>query len=390
MISRGVSYLLALAMLGCGHQPTESDGERFVREALSALTSDQRDVRASARAALGGMGRELLQHLPLKLPTQADEVFWRRLEEALRRTTESPDVVVQSLRRHQLQWPKEHSDALNRLVARLSWSDERSGVVSLLDAFEKATEFWDDDPRIDKIVDQGRSAIPYLLSALRFGSYRRGFADEAAALALSRILAPGDIDIVAQLLRDGHLIAAPALRGIHSQEARDALLHPLRRGLVNHHLIDELDQYAKEVKVREATLSRLKEGVSEEAVVIMAAFCARHGYYEAVPLLTPTISRGARPSILVPVAIALCRLGDRDAIDVLLQAFRGDTQVVNDVWRFRAGEALNWIVGRSVFRGSESASKGNFLSASQELASWWDKQKDMGRFDKTRRTWVWD
>ena len=91
------------------------------------------------------------------------------------------------------------------------------------------------------------------------------------------------------------------------------------------------------------------------------------------------------------IAEALAMLGEKRGIVTLLDMFRGSSE--DDYDRHEAGNRLNALVGRSIYRGTfepGSVAKGNFDEAARQFDAWWAKVKSSIHYDVDRRAWVTD
>jgi hypothetical protein len=401
---------LALAAVSTLARPCAADlqgpEKAWAKACVDALASPSERVRNGAADALGRLGVDAVPALLTGAAKLTTDVHWAAAERACRAMGAAK--AAEALADRSDAWPKAQATRLVGLVDRLraakapaarpdapAEGDVGARARKILASFEGESSYSSEEPRVRQLVALGRDVAPVLLEEMRRrGSWGPGpgFRATAAADAMAGLATDEDLDALAQLLADGHLIAARSFQRLQGDRVVAALLAPVSKGFVDHDLLEALRRHRKDERVRPALLEWLEEhGASASFEVGHAAtFLAEDGAREAVPLLVPLLDGASEPEALVEIAKAVVTLGDPRGIPVLIDVMRRGGSRTG--WaEHSAGEALNRVVGETIYAGSAGPGMGvtgNARAAAGRFAEWWEASKDRLRFDDERGAWV--
>jgi hypothetical protein len=410
---------IALGLLTVLSTPVRAEEPTFaekswVRTCVSGLTAASPRQRASAAAALARMGPSAVATIVPAVSVLKTDEQWDALKTAF--LGMGAVEVRKELEKREADWPRalvaRRKAILEDLAAAASKpgapgvagerpkspDDVAAKVREILESFEGESSYGSDEPRVSRLIALGHSAVPAILDDLkRERNGPPGFRSQAAADALARLLLVDDMPEVAAMLDDGHLAVARALTRIPAEVAVPALLKPLTKGLNSFDLVEGLRPFQRDERIQAALIRWLEAGPDtggSSLVCSTALLLAQAGARAAVPALRNLIARTASGSIDMNrrgVAEALVTLGEKQGIEVLLDIFRAPADGPRSYDRHAAGEKLNEVVGRGVYRGNYGpggATTGNFDEAAQAFDRWWSEVKDEIRYDDHRQAWV--
>lgn len=407
-----VSLVLAVAALSTLARPSAADlqgpEKAWAKACVDALASPSERVRHGAADALGRLGVDAVPALLTGAAKLTTDVHWAAAERACRAMGAAK--AAEALADRSDAWPKAQATRLVGLVDRLRAAkapaarpdapadgDVAARARKILASFEGESSYSSEEPRVRQIVALGRDVVPVLLDEMRRGAAwgpAPGFRTTAAADAMAGLATDEDLDALAQLLVDGHLIAAKCFKRLHGDRVVAALLAPVSKGFVDHDLLEALRRHRKDARVRPALLAWLEEHGKGGSFDVghTATFLAEDGAREAVPLLVPLLGQGSEPEVTVEIAKAVVTLGDPRGIPSLIGVMREGGSHTG--WaEHSAGEALNRVVGERIYTGSHGPGMGvtgNVREAARRFAEWWEASKDRLRFDDERGAWVVD
>jgi hypothetical protein len=273
-------------------------------------------------------------------------------------------------------------------------------VREILVSFEGQNRYSSDEPRVTRIIAMGRPAIPVLMRYLREVNAGRmpsgGFHQEAARDALKGLVGEQDFADLAELLADGVLEASRALASLENPKVLDALLVPIRKGLVSWEYVEDLQRFGKVKEVRAAFVEWLdkfgRAGEWQGATVARAV--GELGIVEAIPVMKEIVASKKCDSYpRVEMAEALTRMGEKAGVAVLLDEFDPSTEGLGRIHghRHQVGEALNRVVGEKWYIGRHGPGEdeGNFDEAVPKFKEWWKKAEATLRWDEKKLKWVW-
>lgn len=275
-----------------------------------------------------------------------------------------------------------------------------SRVRAALEPLKGSRTFRVDSPVSRAIADMGRAAVPELLAIIgeaEYGESHLALYAMGAADALALLATDEDLPALAALLADGHLAGARALVKLEGTAVRDALLVPLSKGYVYSDLTAGLSRFQDDPEVRAALVTYLQEfGLSDDFVPgYVAELAGAAGVMEAVPVLTRLVreSRKGGPARRM-FASALVALHDPLGVATLVEIFITTTGNGGQdrFERHRVGEALNGVVGESLYvshRDHSGRPRGNFEEAADEFRGWWDNAASSLHWDEPEQRWAW-
>jgi hypothetical protein len=382
-------------------------------EGLAAASQRQRD---SAAAALGRLGVDAMPVVLANLGRLKTDEHWKALEAAcLAMGTKEVVAWLEATK----DWPKASAARLQALLDKFraakptkpaagaplpsSPDDVGAKVREILDSFRGQNTYMSGDKRIDQLVALGRPAVACLLAEAKDSDDRFGFRTKAAVDALTELVGPEDLPVLAQMLADGHLAIGPALNRMPPDQAIPALLAPVAKGLLSFELLQGLERFERDPRIAKALLTWLEGRTGEESSTLcgsVAECLARVRASESIPVLVRLMGSPNQMMSRRRIASAVTSLGDKRGVEALLVYFRDpphDYGGRGDWDQHAAGEDLNRVVGRTVYRGRFGQGEdptvgntGNFEEAAREFDAWWAASKDRLRFDGARRAWVVD
>jgi hypothetical protein len=274
-------------------------------------------------------------------------------------------------------------------------------VTRILDSFDKDPTFMSSDPRIDDLVRLGRPAMGALFEATRERRIGRTYARMAVLHALERMVTVDHLPVLAGMLANGDLAVGAALKRLPAEQVIPVLLDTVARGHLSFEMLETLKFFERDPRVVKALIAWLEGRVGPEASSLsgsVAESLARARATEAVPVLVLAMDSPYHAMNKRRLASAVTDLGDKRGIAALIDFFRfpdQDRRFFDEYERHVAGEDLNRVVGRTVYRGSytsrgnspRATAEGNYEEAAREFATWWDGAKATLRYDPESRAW---
>jgi HEAT repeat protein len=383
--------LILLAALGA---VARADGltaqeSAWARQCTRALEADSERVRQVSVRALAALGVDAIPVIVAEAPALKTDRGWAALKDCL--VSMGRAEAATTLGSLRPKWPATARARLEALLESLrapqpAAVDEK--VRKLLEPYKHARGWSTADPAIRALVALGREAVPALLKIL--GEVETSpvrMRKAVAAEALSRLVREEDRPELARLVAQGDLEAAKCLARIPGEETLDALLVPVRKGLMSHDLLDALGPYRSSPRVGKALIDYLDRfGIGDWASGAVARFLGDQGVWDAAPILLRLLRAPGDASFRANAACGLAQLGGKEAIPVLI-----DVLAAGDEWaRHEAGEMLNRIRGERIYVGRvgrPGESDGNAQEAAADYASWWEKVENDLRFDRDTRRW---
>ena len=388
--------------------PTE---RTWARACVTGLTGASVRQREGAAAALARLGPAAVPAIASSVSVLKTDEQWAALETAL--VGMGAAEALKELEKVQRDWPAAAAARKKTLMDHLkaaaiapaapgpvggkapppSPPDVTTQVKSILDTFDGESSYSTSDPRIVELANLGRPAVSALLGNMK-GKGFHSFRASAAAEALKRLLVVDDVPTVAALMAGGYLEVAPALSRLPADAVVPALLAPLAKGFHAFALVEALAPFQHDPRVAPALIAWLRsgpDGAGSSLIGSTAKFLAEADARDAIPALLEIVGGVSGSMNRGQVAGALATLGEKRGIEVLLELFRSTRSPERSYDRHEAGERLNDIAGRRIYRGSYSpggASDGNFEEASAQFDAWWAEVKDSIHFDAARGTWV--
>jgi hypothetical protein len=414
MMTRAITGLILLSLLAAAAPAREmgSDEKKWVKACLDALGAENDDVRSGAELCLARLGTDAL---PLVLDGLGK--IRKPLErEALVRAVSGMGrrKAILRLRQMKLADARKYGKKADTLLEWLEADDQRapSGpdegrsppeiaakVREILGDMRDGETFSTSGKHVRQLVELGRDAVPELVAVIRegrsdgFGGFAASFIPDAASHALKELVTDDDLPLLAALLAEGHVEVACCFGKIRAEGALNALLEPIRRGFVGIELMEALGRFRKEKAVADTVIAYLKKHGDSNSADIAIEFVADAGMMEAAPVIAEMV-RPANPwDRRVELAACLARLGDDAGITQLLEVFANrDKEKYSgaDYARHRAGEALNWVVGRKIYVGrfdGEDGPKGNDDEALKAFREWWVNVRDHVLYNPQTRRW---
>lgn len=410
----GGAFVLALAQPAFAEELSalEKTWAKVCVDGLAAPTQRQRD---SAAAALGRLGVDAMPVVFANIARLKTDDHWKALEAAcLAMGTQEVVAWLEATK----DWPKACADRLQALLSKLqsvkptaptvgpplpkSPPDVAAEVTRILESFRKDDTFFSSDPRIDELEKLGRPAMGALFEAAR-GKSLGSLARMAVLQALERLVTVDDLRVIAGMLANGDLDVGAALKRLPAEQAIPVLLEPVARGRLSFEVLEGLKPFERDPRVVKALITWLDGRVTEERSSLggnLAEALARVGATDAIPVLVRAMDNPNHAFNRRRIASAVIDLGDRRGIAALLDFFRAPPRdrFPDSYERHAAGEDLNRVVGRTVYKGSYrprdnspwSTAEGNFEEATKEFDAWWAASKDKLRYDAERRAWLVD
>lgn len=396
-----IAVFITTAILATAFADDPTEEERaWIAQCVERLDSPSERITLGAYQSLCEFDANAIPTMVVTTRCLKTDRAWELLERALRSFGSAH--AASALDSGRERWPREAQIRLGKVVDSL----RAEGLAAADPGIEKkvreefapfasANEFSPQNPRIRRVVALGRDAIPVLVKILReyAGDVYNGFVANAAAEALANLVRVEDLPVVARLLEDGILVAATAMRNLHCDAGRDALLVAVARGFMDWDLLNALRAYGEDERVQRALVRYLEEvgrkGGSGCGVV--AEYLGEAGNFDALPVL--------RELVIVydldvrrPVATALVNLGEKDAIKVLIEIVAGGAGASgHENWQLQeAGVALNRVVGKRIFirgAGPDSETAPNYAEAAEAFRAWWEENSEKLEYNRQWRTW---
>jgi hypothetical protein len=371
------------------------------------LDSEDGTVRESAVAALVSIGIDGIELILHAVTPQTTEQQWSGVKSAL--TGMGAEKAAETLRKLSGAWPPHSARRILELEKVLSEPSggvkepnaARSPLEEEVDAILKPLEtqwsYGSNHPAVRRLVGLGRGAFQLLMSKLtayrggRFGVAPEAAADAAAALALE-----SDVDAVGEAIREGTTIAARTLVRLPSDKVAAVLVDALRSDVFDEHIAEALRPYGGQTDVRAALAMWLSkfDKVADRDVVLALELAGEWRLYESrrtvVLLLDPKTNV---PHMLRwQVAVAGAKLGDREALRVLLEYLKNPPYPgVGSYPHHAVGRMLNEVVGMDIYKGaqySDGTHETNYLEVLPKFRAWFDEHGDRLWFDEGTGKWL--
>ncbi len=398
------AWLLAAATLGCLLAgPVRADEltpmERtWARACVTGLTAASARQRESAAAALARLGPAAVPAVVSAASALKTDEHWAALEKAL--VGMGAAEALKELEKVDGNWPGSATGRKRILIEHLRATVTAgtpdaiaAKVRAILETFERESTYTSGDRRVTDLVRLGRPAVPALLEDLKRAE-SHSFRPKAASEALRRLLVVEDVPTVARMLEEGHLDVAPALSRLPAEVVVPALVAPLSKGYHSFALVEGLTPFKSDKRVQVALIRWLEADPDADGSSLIGSTARLLGeadVRDAVPTLLAIVERGVGSMNRREVAEALVTLGERRGIEVLLDLFRSIAPARPTYDRHAAGERLNDVVGRRIYRGTSGPggeSDGNYEEALAQFDAWWAEVRDTIRYDPDRRAWV--
>jgi hypothetical protein len=382
-----------------GQKPEE------IAQAVGALASADSKARDDAVARLAHEGPGAVEAIVAAAAAHpAAAAVWKGLGEALSRWEGSS--AADALSQARVSWPAPVRSRLDLLVHELrvgkplgpfpdcgeSPAEVRAKVAEILARYDGPPHYRIPNPDAAEMAKLGRDAIPALVAELRADSSSAPrsmhFRAWAAADALDLLAEERDVPLIRDLLQMGCSTAARSLRRVRSPAAMDALVAAIEAGSVESDLTESLEAQGAGPRADLALIGWIERNAVNGSLSPAAEYLAGRRCDAAIPALELALEASGDEYSRVGVAEALTKLGDRTGIEALLDLFEARVQP----WTKQStGEALNEVVGRSVFKPTAhtpgTLPGGNFEEAAAEFRAWWAANADKVVFDREACRW---
>ncbi len=271
-------------------------------------------------------------------------------------------------------------------------------VMEILAETTRQDAYKDHQARINRLVELGIGAKPYLFQAVR-AVRRPGRHDpraQAASAALAKLVTKDDLPQIASLLKQGYTSIASCLWELRSPDAMRAIAAAVRAGHFNHDIANAIGAQEPTAEATAAVRAWLRERArrrlpSGGGLKDAAEYLGRVGDYESIEVVEAaigTLPRGHQRSV---VAWALAALGSSRAVEELVEVLDDqDTSQYAIQERRRAAGTLQMIMDSEPFPGDRFFFSRDIDEAviKKGIVVWRERVGPKLRFDRKARRWI--